>query len=47
MEPFIQDEIPWFGNMVGARSRVRELEEKIAKMSAYIDFLEKELAKTA
>ena len=47
VEPWIQDEIVWFGNTVDTRSRVRELEEKIAKMSAYIDFLEKELAKTA
>ena len=46
MEMFIQDEIAWFGTST-YKHRILELEEKIAKMSAYIDFLEKELAKNA
>ena len=47
MEPWLQDE-RWFGpHPPDYAIRIRELEEKIAKMSVYIDFLEKELAKNA
>ena len=47
MSDWLEDETVWLGGMWDAKQKIRELEEKIAKMSVYIDFLEKELAKNA